>query len=705
MTDNIESIFQSKIEDLHNSYASNALINRSTANVARTFDNFYTNQSVKSEYSRSDYDYFRPSEHQSNKIEDNIRTSMKAYDRVGIVKNVIDLMGDFTAKGIRLVHSNPKHQRFFREWFDHIQGPIISERFANYLYRMANVPVMSTKAKVPVKIQNKWQQAYGESVFKVKHEKRVIPVKYTFINPLTIEVIAPELSVYTGKPMYALRIGTMLKNTISRLQRQYNGIDYSSLIDLVPGVLKDAVKNNKKLIPFTDDIAIYYYKKDDWEIWAKPMIYSIIDDIIMLEKMKLADISALDGAISNIRLWTIGVLGDNPQNTILPTKPMIDKLRSILAHNVGGGTMDLVWGPELTFKESNTQVHHFLGMDKYEPVLFNIHQGLGVPTSVTGSTSGFGNNFISMQTLIERLTYGRSVLTSFWDTEIKKVTEAMGFDSPAKVQYDKIILGDETSTMKLLLEIWDRGLITDDIVQESFDYFPELVKNKLIKEFKDRKKGRLPPKGGPYFNPNTEDEMKKIILQRGGVTPSEMGIDLMPRKDGEVSPNEQMAQLKEQYAPPKANGRPKNAKDSEKRKRKTVNTFSKGFVDKFIWANGIQEKLTDIMTDGFVSIKGKKDVRALAEKDKEILETIKFKILCNLKPFEELDDTKLAAAVKQSINPEFLAAAKTLALRFQSLNDRAPTLKERKEIQASAYALVYEEVNEPLSTEEELTWR
>ena len=64
-----------------------------------------------------------------------------------------------------------------------------------------------------------------------------------------------------------------------------------------------------------------YYKKDDWMLWSNPMIYAILDDIMMLEKMKLADIAALDGAISNIRLWKLGSL----EEKILPTKATSDE--------------------------------------------------------------------------------------------------------------------------------------------------------------------------------------------------------------------------------------------------------------------------------------------------------------------------------------------------------------------------------------------
>ena len=81
--------------------------------------------------------------------------------------------------------------------------------------------------------------------------------------------------------------------------------------------------------------------------------------------MKLADLAALDGAISSVRLWT---LGDFDQK-IVPTKAGLNEVRDILASNVGGGTMDLVWGPELKFTESQSQVYKFLGSEKYQPVL------------------------------------------------------------------------------------------------------------------------------------------------------------------------------------------------------------------------------------------------------------------------------------------------------------------------------------------------
>lgn len=54
---------------------------------------------------------------------------MQAYDKVGIVRNVIDLMGDFASQGLTLVHPNKSIERFYRKWFENVNGLDRSERF------------------------------------------------------------------------------------------------------------------------------------------------------------------------------------------------------------------------------------------------------------------------------------------------------------------------------------------------------------------------------------------------------------------------------------------------------------------------------------------------------------------------------------------------------------------------------------------------
>lgn len=735
-------VLQDYIPTIAQNYEKANPVMRTQGNYARTFDNFYPNISIKSEYTREDYGRFRPNSDRPKTADDMVRASQQAYDNVGIVRNVIDLMADLAKKGIRLVHPDKRVEQFYREWWKTVNGDRVSERFLNYLYRIANVPVYKTYAKIPLKVEKKWKSAYAIDFKPIQTETRRIPIRYNFINPTSIEVIAPEVSMFTGKKVYAIRIGSVLRSSLSNLKNRYRGVDTKEIINSLPDEIKKMLEGKQELISISsDELKIFHYKKDDWDVWAKPMINSIYDDVLALQKMKLADMSALDGAISNIRLWRLGQLTDNPQTCLFPTPEMLQKLQSILANNIGGGTMDLVWGPELDFKESNTQVHRFLGMTKYEPVLHQIYQGLGFGIAIDkGST--MGGNTISMQTLIERLEYGRSVLVEFWNYELKEIQLAMGYNSPAEVQFDKVTIGDETGMMKLLIELWDRNVITDSMLQESFDFFPEVVKKKLMTEYKARRDQKYIPKSGPYFNPNTQDELKKIILQAGGATPSEVGLELDENEDGQVpmidktgqqamdladktgqqqmdmadKSNEHAAKLNKEnnkakiqqikYKPRTNNGRPKNSKDQGNRKKRVAKASTDdNFVNRMLWAQSAQKDISEIVTKGWVEKAcGKKDIRSLTTSEAEQLEFIKFGVLCQLEPYSSVDITTVASKVKGKISNDFLTAVAGLMAIFVSRNGRTPTLEEKRQIQASAYALKYEpdEVDSPLTTEEEL---
>ena len=123
-------------------------IQKSFAYDNRTFIGVETYRSVRPGFDRADYNAFRPGESIPSRQKKVIKMCMQAYDKVGIVRNVIDLMGDFSAQGLTIVHPNKTIERFYRKWFNEIKGAERSERFLNYLYRCGNVVVKRRTAKI-----------------------------------------------------------------------------------------------------------------------------------------------------------------------------------------------------------------------------------------------------------------------------------------------------------------------------------------------------------------------------------------------------------------------------------------------------------------------------------------------------------------------------------------------------------------------------
>jgi hypothetical protein len=635
------------------------------------------NRSVRSSFNRGDYNAFRPGEAVATKQKRLMAQCMQAYARVGIIRNVIDLMSDFSIQGLVLVHPNKSVEKFYRKWFKEINGMDRSERILNYLYRMGNVAVRRSTAKINKRQERALKNsiAADTKIEELKAKSREIPWNYDFLNPLSIDV--KQGSLQMGKPEYIMRLSN----------NSYNAIMNNSNKKTLPPDLYKRLKSGERNIPIDrDKVDFYFYKKDDWMVWADPMIGSILDDIIMLEKMKLADIAALDGAISNVRLWTIGDL----DHKIIPTKAVINKLRDILASNVGGGTMDMVWGPELKFTESQSQVYRFLGSEKYQPVLTSIYAGLGIPPTLTGAATGGGytNNYVSLKTLIERLEYGRGVLTSFWQKEIQIVQKAMGFRYPAEIHFDSIVLSDEAAQKNLLIQLADRDIISQETLLERFRELPTIEKVRVRREEKERDtETYMPQKASPYHNPQHKEDVVKIGLTKDVLDTEEYFDSLnLPYKEPVLE--NPAPKNKESNPPGEQAGRPLFSKDSKKRKEKRVLPRSSDTTVAALWASEAQEKISRILSPIALAHFNKKNIRSLSKSEVDQLEHLKLCILCGLEPFMEINEAVIKNLLDGQKKPsaEFISSANEKKNRFSELNNRLPNSAEIKSIYSSVFA-------------------
>ena len=648
----------------------------------RSYIDIEPNISVRPDFLKDDYYRFRPFEEPSNNLKQAISMCMKAYDRVGIVKNVIDLMGDFASQGISLNHPNKDVERFYRTWWKKVNGEERSERFLNMLYRCGNVIIHKRYGKITKKQEREMSKAEEELLdFKTQDiTKRQLPFRYDFLNPLQIEVDGGYAGAFSGDKVFKMRISNSVRKSFEQNGR---------LVDGLPVSIKEALQKQESYIKLdANSIEVFYYKKDDWELWANPMVNAIIDDIMMLEKMKLADMSALDGAISNIRLWKLG----NLEHKILPNKGAIDKLRNILASNVGGGTMDLVWGPEIDFKESNTQIYKFLGAEKYQPVLNSIYAGLGIPPTLTGlagQSGGFTNNFISLKTLVERLEYGRDLLYKFWEKEIEYIQKSMGFKSPASLHFEHMILSDEAAEKNLLIQLADRDIISIETLRSRFGELNDIEDARIKSEGKKRNKRQMPPKADPYHNGNVDSEYRKIALQKG-----EIGIDdvttLKPKEvKSPLAPKTPVSQPQNTNDVPENNGRPKFSKDSKPRKQKRVLPKTKpGLASLMVWSAEAQKSISNILNPAILNHYKKKSLRELTKAELTNLEDIKFKVLCNINPYDPINEEQVMFILEK--NPELTDSQKTIKAQLQAEfvdnHSRAPSIDELRQICNLAYS-------------------
>lgn len=647
----------------------------------RSFLEIEPNISVRTDFIKDDYYRFRPSEEPGQVFKDSMYKCMQAYEKVGIIKNVIDLMGDFGSQGITLHHKDRKIQAFYRKWWEMAHGTERSERFLNTLYRCGNVIINKRYGKLTAKERREMSKASDTyEIVKDIINKKTIPLKYDFLNPLSIEVVSGFAGAFSGEKRYRMQVSDVVRKSFKKNKE---------MIAKLPESIRPAIENGQRYIDLDPkSLEVFHYKKDDWSLWANPMINPIIDDIVMLEKMKLADMSALDGAISNIRLWRLGSL----EHEILPNKGAIDKLRDILASNVGGGTMDLVWGPELDFKESNTQVYKFLGDEKYVPVLNSIYAGIGIPPTLTGlagQSGGFSNNFISLKTLIERLEYGRGLLRQFWQKEIEYIQKSMGFDSAPIIHFDFMLLNDEAAEKNLLIQLADRNVISIETLRARFGEIDSIEESRIKTEQKKRKNRTIPPQADPYHNGDVENDLIKMAVQNGTLSIDKV-TDIDPK---DVTKLPQTPTSPNKKKTPNNNGRPKFSKDQAPRKQKRVlpKTKPTNAASLLVWSQEAQKKIAEIINPALISSYGKKNLRELSRTQMIELEEIKFNVLCKLTPFSSFTSENIADILENNSNLEktFSTTKQEIYSEFVNKNNRQPSIDELRYIYAITYSFSF----------------
>ena len=287
--------------------------------------------SVRPPMNREVYENFRPGESipAGNTQEEHrkiMRMCKSAYERVGLVRSVIDMMSEFTAEGVEIIHPDAGPNAFYQEWAKKVCLEERAERFASWYYKAGNTVVRRVEGKIPKdKVRN------YKSVLKFGGKGDVtIPVGYTFYDPSTIEVIGGGLAGLSAYKQYGLRVPL---NIFDGVKTPKNAVE-QKIFDNLPMEIKDAVKGNvyqkySGLVNIPIDnkkLYVAFYKKDDSDIWGKSFIYSILDDIFANDKLQLAKTSALDGWYNVIRLWK---LGDHKEK-ISPDPKAGERLAAIL---------------------------------------------------------------------------------------------------------------------------------------------------------------------------------------------------------------------------------------------------------------------------------------------------------------------------------------------------------------------------------------
>lgn len=658
---------------------------------------------LRTGHNRHDYDAKRPADQLPTEHAAIILACQAIYRRVGMVRNIIDLMTDFAAEGLELQHTVKTQERFYREWARRVNLEGRAHDFMKLLMRDANVIIRRQNASISrpvIKEMTKGTASIIGTVDETKvpdssekigitkkpTDRRKIPWKYIFLSPAIIQKIGGEVGKFFGSDAIAMNIPSSLLNSIKNPKTDAA----KKFVAKLPADIVAAAKRGSRLFALNmDEIYIDYYKKDDWEDWGTPFLYGVLEDVMFKEKMRLADMAALDGVINVIRLWKLG----KSDQQIMPAPAAVDKLIDILQHNTGGGCMDLVWDDMITLDVVYPPTDKILGQEKYTGVNADIVQGLGIPDSLVGGSVGTRNAqsaFVQLKTLVERLEYVRNCAIRWMEGELCRVRDAMGFKRIPAINFGTMSLRDEAAEKQLIIQLLDRGIISAEKASEVFGvtYMIELERIKSEQQIREDNPGVL-EKADPYHRPfSVMEKQTELSIQiekvkqgfhrdsdfpkntddnGGGDNPS----GDQPRDDGNNSP-----------------GRPPSTKDTKPRDQRTPTTQS----ILYIAANGLLDQIDKLIDDSYLKQFNIKNMRSLTKAQRTELDGVKRSILSVLRPGDIV--TKEFVAKKLDIAQNNTSCMETvfnkLVVDFIASTKKEPNVKECRILTALAWSIMVE---------------
>ena len=236
-------------------------------------------------------------------VRDTIILCQKAYYNFSVFRNTIDLMTEFSISDLYYTGGSKKSREFFETLFTRINIDDLQSRFFREYYRSGNVFIYRFNAKMDKSDVFKINQTFGISQ---AAEELEIPAKYIILNPSDIQ-LQGSISFSTG--VYYKVVTDYELQRLRHPQTEEDKEVYESLPEETKKIIQETKKAGMTaiIIPLeTDKLSAIFYKKQDYEPFAVPMGFPVLEDINWKQEMKQMDMAVARTTNQAILLVTMG---------------------------------------------------------------------------------------------------------------------------------------------------------------------------------------------------------------------------------------------------------------------------------------------------------------------------------------------------------------------------------------------------------------
>ncbi len=412
-------------------------------------------------------------------MQDAIILCQKAYWNFSIFRNTIDLMTEFTVTPIRFQKGNAQSRKFFEEWASKVNLWKLQDKFYREYYRSGNVFLYRLKATLDQKAMLQINKILGQKNHNAKASVD-LPVQYILLNPADIQ------TTYTASFLNGVYYKVLNPYEVAALLNPQTEED-KELANKIPEIAKMKKGGRKPvLLPLiAEDVAIVFYKKQDYEGLAVPMGFSVLEDINWKAELKKIDMAISRTLNQAVLLITMG-----DEKTGSTSVKNMDAMREIFQNESVGRVLVADYTTKAQFIIPDLK--DILTPEKYKIVDQDIRLGLN---NVLFGDEKFANVQTKIDIFMARLKYARNAfLQEFLYPEIRAIAKKLNFKNVPIPVMDEIDFKPDILKSRLYAQFAQLGVLTPDELLEAMKtgHLPEPEDSVAAQEkFKEQKDAGL----------------------------------------------------------------------------------------------------------------------------------------------------------------------------------------------------------------------
>jgi hypothetical protein len=388
-------------------------------------------------------------------VREAIELCQKAYANVAVFRNSIDIMSEFANTELYLEGGSQKSRDFFNEWFKKIKLWHLKDQFFREFYRSGNIFFYRVDGTIQAGDFTKLIKQIADQ----QPTSNKVPVRYILLNPFDI-VAKRGSSFETGAYEKILSEYELarLQNPVSDEDREtFNGLPEDVRQDIQKGAY---YQNGLKIKLDPNKIIFAFYKKQDYEPFAVPFGYPVLEDINAKLELKKMD-QAITRTVENVILLI--TMGAEPEKGGINPNNLIAMQKLFKNESVGRVLVsDYTTKADFVIPDLNK----VLGPEKYKVLNEDIKQGL---QNIIVGEEKYSSTEVKAEIFLDRLKEARNAfLNDFLQPEIKRIAKALGLKKYPTVKFRDIDIRDKTQLMRVTTRLMELGIITP---QQGMDMF------------------------------------------------------------------------------------------------------------------------------------------------------------------------------------------------------------------------------------------